>query len=569
MNFIAAAASALILALALPNELAPYGIAPLGFICLAPYFAAIARSRSYREAAALGAVFGSLSHAASSYWLYFFKDFAIWTIGSTSVAYGLLHMLIAAFLRRFSVPVRHGIRAPGYDYAELLRPFLVALVWTVWERQKSVGFLGYPWGLVAYALNDRPRMIQIADALGVYGLSFLLALSSAVLAELFRCAGTLRRIFSARRGASSGTEAATVGAAASAVLRAFRELPALRSALVAASVFLWFALYGALALARPTPTVDRVPMLLVQHNADAWIQGEAASLKTVVRLTREGLDNYGEGKKPALIAWSETVLRRPFEEYRPYFRKNPPQDPLIPLLEEAGVPLLTGAPVILDWDTYDATNSAILIQSDSSVPYSYAKRQPVPFAEAIPFWEYAWMRTFMREVVGLDGGWTMGTEIVVMEIPTPSGRPLKFGVPICFEDAFAAVCADFFREGADILINITNDSWSRTVSAETQHFAAARFRSVENRRVMVRATNGGVTAVVDAEGRMTASLPLFTEAYLAAEVPVQAASRPTTYFLLGDWFPLLAAAVLFLVLAAEAAAGVASAPRRCRRRSAA
>lgn len=561
MNFIAAAVSALILALALPNELAHYGIAPLGFICLAPYFAAIARSRSYREAAALGALFGALSHAASSYWLYFFKDFAIWTIGSTSVAYGLLHMLIAAFLRRFSFPVRQGIRTPGSEYAELLRPFLIALVWTVWERQKSVGFLGYPWGLVAYALNDRPRMIQIADALGVYGLSYLLALSSAVLAELFRCAGTLRCIFSARRGAIS------IGGAAATILRAFRELPALRSSLVAASIFIWFALYGILALAMPTPTVDRVPMLLVQHNADAWLQGEAASLEAVVRLTREGLESYGEGEKPALIAWSETVLRRPFEEYRPYFRKNPPQDPLIPLLEEAGIPLLTGAPVILDWETYEATNSAILILSDSSVPYSYAKRQPVPFAEAIPFWEYQWMRSFMQEVVGLDSGWTVGTEIVVMEIPTPSGRPLKFGVPICFEDAFAAVCADFIREGADILINITNDSWSRTISATTQHLAAARFRSVENRRVMVRATNGGVTSVVDAEGRMLASLPLFTEAYLAVEVPVQVDSRPTTYFLLGDWFPLLGAAVLFLVLATEAAAG-SSFFRRRRRRSA-
>jgi apolipoprotein N-acyltransferase len=253
--------------------------------------------------------------------------------------------------------------------------------------------------------------------------------------------------------------------------------------------------------------------------------------------------------RPALIVWSETVLRRPFEDYRPFFRKNPSQDPLIPFIADLGVPLLTGAPVVLDWDTYDASNAALLINPDASVPYVYAKRQLVPFAEGIPFWEYAWMRSFMKNVVGLDGGWTAGTEATVMETPTPSGRPLRFGVPICFEDAFASVCADFFRSGADILINITNDSWSRTVSAETQHLAAARFRTVENRRVLVRATNGGVTAVIDAEGRVIASAPLFSEEYLAAVVPIQAAQIPTAYALLGDWFPALLAlfGLLYLV----------------------
>jgi apolipoprotein N-acyltransferase len=172
---------------------------------------------------------------------------------------------------------------------------------------------------------------------------------------------------------------------------------------------------------------------------------------------------------------------------------------------------------------------------------------PVPFAESIPFWEYEWMRNFMAEVVGLEGGWVMGSEATVMEVPTRSGRPLRFGVPICFEDAFPDVCAAFLKNGADILVNITNDAWSLTVSAETQHFVVARFRSIEFRRTLVRSTNGGVTAVVDAEGRTVAQLPLFTEAALAVEVPVQI-GPPTTYYLLGDWFPALLVLALLLAL---------------------
>jgi apolipoprotein N-acyltransferase len=168
------------------------------------------------------------------------------------------------------------------------------------------------------------------------------------------------------------------------------------------------------------------------------------------------------------------------------------------------------------------------------------------------------MRNFMQKVVGLESGWTMGTEATVMEVPTASGRPLRFGVPICFEDAFAGVCADFFRGGADILLNITNDSWSRTISSETQHYTVSRFRAIENRKVLVRATNGGVTAVVDAEGRTLATLPLFTEASLAVLVPIQIGASPTTYFLLGDWLPILLAAVLVLLVSMSAATTYAS-----------
>ncbi len=569
MPVIASAVSALLLAFALPNELAPYGNAIVGFFCIAPYFAALGRTSSRREAALAGFVFGAASHALSSYWLFFFQDFAVWTIGSTSVAYGILHLIIAPFLRELSLTVgRKGapLGTGGRDVADALRPFILAAAWTVWEWQKSVGFLGYPWGLVALAVNDIPVLTQIADATGVYGLSFLLALCNAVLAEFDRALPALRSAANSARGtAASDISTAATRTATMPLMKVVAAMPAVRAAAVACSIVVWFAVYGAWRLGDPTPVVDRVPMVLVQHNGDSWISGgEIRSLRTLISLTRNGMQDFREGKaalsngisidRPALIAWSETVLRRPFAEYRPFFRKNPKGDPLIPFLKETGTPLLAGAPEILNWDTYEATNSAILIRSDAQVAFSYAKRHPVPFAEAIPFWEFAWMRNFIQKVVGLESGWTMGTEATVMEIPTPSGRPLRFGVPICFEDAFADVCADFFRGGADLLINITNDSWSRTVSAETQHYVVSRFRAIENRRVLVRATNGGVTAVVDAEGRTLVSLPLFTEDALAVLVPVQRSATPTTYFLLGDWLPKLLAAVLTALIACRARA---------------
>jgi apolipoprotein N-acyltransferase len=534
MLYFSAFAAALLLAFALPNEFALYGQGLLGFFCLSPYFAALGRTRSYGEAARVGFVFGIVAHGASSYWLLFFNEFALWTLGLTTLVYGFFHAVTALFLRRAALLKKSPFFAlQGAEPGRALRPFLLALVWTLWEYIKSTGFLGYPWGLVPYSLNNYPRMIQIADITGIYGLSFLLALSSAVLAELFQgITGfpALGRVPRTRLFRRIGASPALPGMAAGGVL------------------FLWFSLYGAFRLAHPVPVQGYFPMLLVQHNANSWTEGELRSLEKTIRLSREGLRRLRQepgAPEPGLLVWSETVLVRPFEEFRLFFNKNPPGDPLIPFLQEAGIPLLTGAPEVHDWEPYTASNSAILIEKNR-IRSSYAKQHLVPFAEAIPFIEFDWMRSFMSAVVGLDGGWVMGTKPVIMEAAHPkTGNILRFAVPICFEDAFAPLCAEFFRQGADLLINLTNDSWSQTVSAEIQHLAAARFRTVENRRVLVRSTNGGISCVIDAEGKIAAAIPPFTEAVLSAEVPIQKAPAPTAYAILGDWVPLLCGA-LFL-----------------------
>jgi apolipoprotein N-acyltransferase len=558
MTFLAAGASALLLSFSLPNELASYGSPLLGLFALAPYFLAIGRSRSNAHAAWLGALFGGLAHASGSYWLYYFKDYAIWTIGATTIAYMPLQALTAVFIRFF---MRRASGSLSGDGAAVrlptmggtvvpLRPFLIAAVWTVWEWRKAVGFLGYPWGLAGYALNEVPLFTQLVDTVGIYGLSFLVALVNAAAAEFVLAARPRSRLRPADKAA---------------LLR-------LSGAVLA--VVAWFGLYGAWRLARPTPVVGEVPLVLVQHNADSWAQGELPPIVACQELTRRGLADLRAGKAalangrsfaaPALVVWPESVLQRPLAEFPNWYKQNPPADPFTPFLAEIGVPLLTGAPIVLDWDTFEATNSAVLISPAGKIVADYAKRQLVPFAEGIPFWEFQWMRDFMKVAVGLEGGWTMGTKATVMAAANPSGGVVRFGVPICFEDAFGEVCDDFFAGGADALINITNDSWSRTASAEIQHLVAARFRAIENRATLIRATTAGVTAVVDAEGRTIAGLPLFEPAALAVLVPLQRQAEPTFYALarrvcagwgawgaqLGDWFAAGLTAALGVCLVA-------------------
>ena len=117
---------------------------------------------------------------------------------------------------------------------------------------------------------------------------------------------------------------------------------------------------------------------------------------------------------------------------------------------------------------------------------------------------------------------------------------MRFATPICFEDAFPDLNRRFIRAGADLLVNLTNDSWSQTVSAETQHFVAAKLRAVENRRVLIRATNGGVTAAIDPWGRVIGEVaPLFTATSLRLQVPVYRPVADTPYTRFGDYLPWL------------------------------
>ncbi len=531
--FVAAA----LFALGLPNEFFHYGFPALGYVALVPLYGALGAAPSYGMAALAAGLYGALHHALSSYWLYFFKDFALWTIGATTLAYFIVYAVLGLYLAFF------------LKKAESVRPFAFALLWASFEYLKSSGFLGYPWGLIPYTQTRVLALLQIADTTGVYGLSFFLALVNATLAELLAdhtrrglCAISLLECRPDRGEGqgSGGTHRPRLSARhrlRAALLPPKAFAPGLQKAyiLFTAVLALLIVGYGAYRLAIPPRPEAELDALLVQQNVDPWIEGEEAALEANILLARSALTDTH--KPPELIVFSESSLKRPFAEFRRWFSAKPEKAPLIPFIKETGAYLLTGAPVVLDWESLAMTNSVILIDPEAHLVADYAKTHPVPFAEAIPFWEYEAFRRFMQEKVGLDAGWTMGSEHTVFELPTQNGT-LRFGSPICFEDAFPDVCAVFVRRGADLLINLTNDSWSRTVSAEIQHFAAARFRAIEFRRSLVRSTNGGLTCVVDARGAVIDELPLFTGAALRTTVPIYRGTT-TVYLRFGDWFALL------------------------------
>lgn len=484
--------SALAVPLALPNELSPLGNPLLGPFAFAPLFLSIYRSRSYAQAAAAAALFMAVATPLSYYWLLYFQEFALWTLGGPVLGYVLFGALLGPVLRGVAVA------------AGRLRPYAVAAAWTVYEFLKSSGFLGFPWGLAAYPVNTVTPLIQFTALTGVWGLSLLMALANAAVAE-----GMLRP----RRRQPVRAYLLVAALAAGALVHGFLRL-------------------GGEAAREPAAgAATRLQVALIQHNRNPWVRGERDdSIRTLMRLTRGAIDRGG----PDLIVWSETALRDPPDAG--YYESNPPGDPLAAFLRGLDAHLLTGAPYR---DPQAFSNASFLIGPRGELLDHYAKQQLVPFAEAVPFWEIDFMRRFYLSVVGIGAGWTAGDRPAVFTVAAAGGRPVRLSTPICFEDAFPALNRRFVRAGAELLVNLTNDSWSRTVSAETQHLAAARFRAVETARPLLRATNGGVTVALDVYGRPMpgSTLEPFTAdaALVTVRLPETPATTPYTRF--GDYLP--------------------------------
>jgi apolipoprotein N-acyltransferase len=533
-----AALSGILLPLALPNEVFTWGNPAIGLIALAPLYIALALSDSYRMAWLASALFGGLAHAFSSYWLWFFHDFRFWTLGTSTLAYMVIYGCFGLYLRG-------ALRKAG-----LLRVVAFAAVWVLGEWGKSNGFLGYPWGLLGYSWNTILPAIQIAESTGVYGLSFTLILVSAAIGELLSPAPVPLVLSACDEGWQGGTARILPGrpvAEWSVQGQAAARVVALGHLVIAIVLLAAVLSYGFMSLKRPRVTDRSFDAILVQQNMDAWEASgsEAEALSTSIRLVRSAISTAG--RNPDVILLSETSLRRPWDEFRGYFARTPQEDPLIPLLGQTGAWLFTGLPEILDWERFTATNSVALINPQGYRVGSYAKMHPVPFAEAIPFWEYDGFRRFIQQTVGLESGWVMGTERIIFDLPTRSGDVVRFAAPICFEDAFAYLCRLFVLDGAELFINLTNDAWSRTDSAQIQHFVAARFRSVEARRVLVRSTNGGLSGIVLPDGSVRDLLPMFEATSRMVNIPVYSVEL-TPYIRWGDWFVATLAVLLGLLL---------------------
>jgi len=189
-------------------------------------------------------------------------------------------------------------------------------------------------------------------------------------------------------------------------------------------------------------------------------------------------------------------------------------------------------------DEVDYYNSAFFIHPLGKVAGRYDKVHLVPYGEYVPLKQ--WL-PFVDKIVEQVGDFKTGAagEVLVSE-------DYRLGVLICYEGIFPNLSAAMARNGARLLVNITNDAWYGATSAPYQHFSMAVFRAVENRRVLIRSANTGISGFIDPAGRIMGTTPLFEDAVMTREVPQL--DILTVYSRHGDWFARLCLGLTFILI---------------------
>ncbi|GHV17054.1 apolipoprotein N-acyltransferase 1 [Spirochaetia bacterium] len=517
MHLAAILLASLLFAASFPNMLFSGGIPFLAWVAYAPLFWVIRRV-NLGASVFWGALYGYGAYSLFNYWLHAFNPVAGIVVG---VAY-LLYFAVLCPLFKLAV-----ILFPRRGY------ILQWLIWIAYEYLRTLGFLGYPYGITGYSQWSVLPLIQIADTFGVWGVSALVVFPSCLIAAVCKDLG------------SGKGEAG---------LRPL--LAELRSGLRRERfpLLLWgCALIGTVVYGFVTPTdysdEPTARIALVQTNTDPWRTDLRSYRENYLALKRLSLEALVEGPKPDLVVWSETAFVPRIYWHTTYRDDGESWDlvkELLDFLKTQEVPYVIGnddARRKLNdqgrWERVDY--NGVLLFDRGELVNQYRKLHLVPFTEYFPYekqlpWVYQWLLKADTHL------WEPGEDLTVFEI-----NGLKFAAPICFEDVFGYLSRDFVRGGAEIIVNLSNDAWSNSLPGQMQHLGMAVFRAVENRRSMVRSTASGQTCGIAPSGRIIAMAEPFTEAHLTVEVPILRGETPYTRY--GDlWAQVFVAAAAGMLL---------------------
>jgi apolipoprotein N-acyltransferase len=498
----AAMASGVLFALAFP----PLPFMVLAFCCLVPLTVCIARAadggQPANDSAWLGAWFAATGFGLGLYWiaiaLSLYTSFSFLAYFATIVGFALL---VAGTTATMHV----GRRLTHWPMAVLL-----PITWVAFEIVlQYLSDIAFPWFPLGLAVATHPVLAQAADIAGVHGLSVWIAATNGLLVDAWLALAGLRGREERRKQKGEGAtdaRARAAGADAPERRRTWRVVARPLAIVLVLAVTVWG--YGVWRLRslrlRPLARVG-----IVQPNIPEDEKMERVWSRFLDPLTSLTRREEAKGPAPQLVVWPETALPD-FLIYHPDWT-----DSLRTLAQTGHAPILFGlidytitGPGPSDFEYY---NAASFVDSAGriGVQPAYHKEYLVPIVERVPFLNPRWFagHKHLDALLKYFGGFGRGTSAVPFTFPF--GR---VGVLICYESIFPQHAREFRRNGADLIVNITNDAWFGRSLAVYQHEAHLRLRAIETRVGIVRAANTGISEYIDPLGRPHGATQLFVPA---------------------------------------------------------
>ena len=451
---------------------APFDLIPLGVLCLAALWW-LWRDASPRRAAAIGFAFGAGLYLAGTYWLYT----SIHVFGKAPLALAILLMLgLVAIMGAYTAALGWLVARYLPRHGALRVLLLLPAAWVLMEWLRGWLLSGFPWLALGYSVLDTP-LAGYAPLLGVYALSLAASLTAGVLLALAAARGRARLAVAAFGGV------------------------------------LWLAgaLLGQLRFTQAAGPTLRVA--LVQGAVPQDLKWQEENREPTVALYRS-LTEQAWGAR--IIVWPEAALPLLYHEAVPYLK------PVYLAAQERGADLVLGL-LRYDFERGQFRNGLVALGLDEQW---YYKRRLVPFGEffPVPALVRDWMRLKSLAYVDFAAG--------APDQGALAAAGQKLGATICYEDAYGVEQLAVLRE-ATLLVNVSNDAWFGDSTAPHQHLQIARLRALEAGRWLMRATNNGISAIIDPQGRVVARSRQFEPQVLTGEVVPLAGLTP--YAIVRNW----------------------------------
>ncbi|USZ15885.1 apolipoprotein N-acyltransferase [Moraxella sp. FZFQ2102] len=480
---------ALIAGLGFSLSLAPYYLYPIAIISPMVLYALLIGTDSAKRAFWIGEAYGFGTWAVGAFWLYTsIHEYGAVPSWAAYILIGLMALIMGLF---------HAVMSWAFVRFTARQPLAFAGFWVVQEWAKTWLLTGFPWLFVGYAFTEVTWLNGLAPITGVFGLSFLAVLFGAATIELFRHKGSYMLI--------------------SGVLTAIAAMTSLAN-------ITW-----------TTPTGKSTSVSLVQGNIPQ-------DLKWLAEYQMQTLGIYAELSQSEwgrdIVIWPEAAIPLLQDDAWPFIAQ------VANHAYESNSAWVTGVPyreIHQDGAGVDLYNSVMAF--DDTQAGVYKKQRLVPFGEYIPF---GGVLDILPNLAGMQTvqGFSRGSDTQSPLIANGE----QMGLAICYEVAYP----DTTRRnaiGTDFLLTVSNDAWFGTSAGPMQHLQMVQMRSLETGRYFVRATNNGVTAIINDKGQVISSLPQFERAVLRGDVPSMTGKTP--YMALGA-YPILFLSALLIILSAIA-----------------
>jgi apolipoprotein N-acyltransferase len=494
------------------------------------------KALTLRQGAALGYVCGFIWYMGNCYWIYqtmylyggLAKPIAAGILVLFSLYLGLYHALFGTLIAAFRSRL-------GRQIALLMVPF----AWVAVELARA-RITGLPWDLLGIAQVDNPLLTRLAPITGAYGLSFIIAavntlwliririrerrftrpaLTIAGVVIVVFYVASLRLIANPKDSPTTATatlvqENLEVGAAATGPQLTTQQL---------FESFSYLSRYPSSQFLLGIPELpDTQSVYLIRHHAPI----EGADSKTPIATRAD------------LIVWPEAPSG--------FFTSDPDFHQRMTNLASSSQALLIIGSIGIDPNRdpqsdrpYFKYDSAAIFTPDGSSQARYDKIHLVPWGEYIPFKNFFF---FAHKLTAGAGDMDRGRNRTVFPF-----RSHTYGTFVCYESIFGDEVRQFVKNGAEVLVNISDDGWYGDTSAGWQHLNMVRMRAIENHRWILRSTNTGVTTAINPYGRVTVSLPRHIRSSLHASFGYE--DDITFYTAHGDLFAYACAFISTLALA--------------------